>query len=155
MPTDRGFDDIFSRLDALILDVKRKAVEGAERGARVLEDDAQATNAYAGMSGATRASTVAYVATTEDDGSNRLNQAYIAAEQLLDGFKGHNGAQLLEDSGESVNADQVKIMLTVPTDYIRAMETDNGGQKAFIGDTMDSGATFVFELIADAIKDIF
>jgi hypothetical protein len=40
---------------------------------------------------------------------------------------------LLEDSGETVNADHVKIILTVPTDYIKNLETENGGQKAFLG----------------------
>jgi hypothetical protein len=155
MATDRGFEDIFAHLDALIPQIKAKAVEGAQRGATVLQEDAQATTAYFGQSGATRASTVAYVATTEDDGSSKANAALAIAEQLLDGFKGHDGAQLLEDSGESLSPDQVKIILTVPTDYIKALETDNGGQKAFLGDTLDNAAPFVLELIADSIRDLF
>lgn len=155
MANDRGFEDIFARLDALIPLIKHKAVEGATRGAAVLQDDAQATSAYYGMSGATRASTVAYVATSEDDGSSKAQAALSRATGLLSGFTGHNGAQLLEDSGASVTIDQIKIVLTVPTDYIVKLETETGGQKAFLGDTLDSAAPFVFELIADAIKDVF
>ncbi len=155
MATDRGFDDIFDRLDALIPEIKRKAAEGANRGAGLLQGDAQETNAYAGMSGATRASTVAYVATTEDDGSSKVSAALSAAQSLLDGFTAHRGVALLEDSGESLSADQVRIVLTVPTDYVRGLHVWNGGQKAFLGDALDSNAPQVFELIADAIKDIF
>ena len=155
MATDRGFDDIFSRLDALIPEVKRKAVEGARRGASLLQGDAQETNAYAGMSGATRASTVAYVATTEDDGSSKIGAALAAAESFLDGFTGHRGVAVLEDSGLSLDTDQVRIILTAPTDYIEGLHVWHGGQKAFLGDALESNAPQVFELIADAIKDIF
>jgi hypothetical protein len=155
MSSDRGFEDIYSRLDAIIPAVLHKAVEGANRGADVLQSDAQATSAYNGMSGATRASTVAYVASTEDDGSSKVNTALRAAEALLDGFTGHSGATLLEDSGETVEADHVKVVLTVPTDYIKWLEIGHGGRNAFLGDTMDNGAPKVFDKIASALKELF
>lgn len=152
---DRGFDTIFKFLDGLHDNVKRKAVEGATRGADVLEDEAKQTTAYLGMSGATRASTVAYVATTEDDGQDKVSSAYTRAQQALDGFTEHRGKALLEDSGLTPNDDQVMIVLTVPTDYIEGLETWHAGQKAFLGDTLIGNKDFVAALIADAIKDVF
>jgi hypothetical protein len=149
---DQGFDTIFNWLDTLEPKIKAAAFGGLEDAAFDMESDARQTVAYRGMSGATRASTIAYVATTENPNQGPIEIAYEIAASLLDGFTGHMGAELLEDSGVSPGSDELVVILTVPTDYIDKLEFDNGGEKAFLGDTLHAYADNLTVGAANAIK---
>lgn len=143
-------DALLAGLDTLEQRVMAGLLKGAQAGATDLQTTAQQTSAYIGQSGATRDGTVAYVATALDDGSDAFEGAYQAAAQHLAGFTGHGGNVERQSVG-TAGPDEIVIILTVPTDYIKDLETDNGGQKAFIGPTMDGGAVQVTQQIAAAV----
>ncbi len=145
-----GFDDILQRLDDIERDIRDELRIGMERGASIIESDGKATTAYKGMSGATRAGTVAYVADSQDNGLSHFGEALDAASALLSGFRGHFG-QPHEESIGSVGSDEIVIIYTVPTDYIDKIETGNGGEKAFLEDTFNVAAPQVIEEVAQAV----
>lgn len=135
----------------LIANEKAAIRPAMEAGADVIEAEAAATTAYRGMSGATRASTIAYVADSEDAGTAEIVAAYNAAAGRLQGFSGHEGQAYLADApGPGPN--QSWIVLTVPTDYIAALETENAGEKAFLADSLHGQAPQAFRAIAQTLK---
>lgn len=150
--TDQGFDTIYHWLDTLESKVKAAAFVGLEHAAFDMESDARETVAYFGMSGATRASTIAYVATAENPNQGPIQIAYEIAASHLRGFYGHEGEPWLEDSGVSPGQDELVVILTVPTDYIDDLEFDNGGEKAFLADTLHAHADDLTVGAANAIK---
>lgn len=108
------------------------------------ESEAQATTAYRGMSGATRASTVAYVATPKNNGESAFDAAYVRAVDILIPYTGHDG----QPHGEYVRLPgdhAAYVVLTVPTDYIQRLELDNAGQKAFLLDSILPAAVDALE----------
>jgi hypothetical protein len=124
---------------------------GLGAGADIIEADAAQTTAYRGMSGATRAATIAYVADTGDRGDAEILAAYNAAAGLLQGFTGHEGQPhlgLIRGPGEH----EAWIILTVPTDYILSLETENAGEKAFLADTLHQDASRAFEALVAALR---
>lgn len=124
---------------------------GLEAGADIIEPDAAQTTAYRGMSGATRASTIAYVADVSDRGDSEILGAYNAAAGLLQGFTGHEGQPhlgLVRGPGEN----EAWIILTVPTDYILSLETENAGEKAFIADTLHQDAPRAFDALVGVLR---
>ena len=124
---------------------------GMEAGADVIESAAAATTAYRGMSGATRVSTIAYVADSLSSGDAEIVGAYNAAAGRLQGFQGHEGQPYLADvSGPKAN--ESWIVLTVPTDYILGLETENAGEKAFIADTLRQHAPQAFQALVAALR---
>lgn len=92
---------------------------GLEAGADVIEPAALdgAHDVIIGMSGATFASLIAYVASMEDDGTAEIVKAYNAAAGRLQGFTGHQGKPYLADA-PGPRENEAWIVLTVPTDYI-------------------------------------
>jgi hypothetical protein len=124
---------------------------GLEGGADVIEADAAQTTAYRGMSGATRASTIAYVADVGDRGDAEILSAYNAAAGLLQGFTAHEGQPhlaLVRGPGEH----EAWIILTVPTDYILSLETESAGEKAFLADTLHQDAGQAFTVLVAALR---
>jgi hypothetical protein len=145
------FGQIERRLDELERRARAAALRGLRQAAQVMQRDAQETSAYAGMSGATRAATVAVVISAEDDGAGELQAAYNRAAEHLGGFVGHAGHPLLTPAG-SVSGDEITVVLTVPTDYIDDLETERAGEKAFLGPTMDAHRQRLAAAAAAAIR---
>jgi len=126
----------------------RPAMEAA---ADPIESTAAATTAYAGMSGATRAATIAYVADAEDTGTAEIVAAYNAAAGRLQGFQGHEGQPYLADV-PGPGPHQTWIVLTVPTDYIGDLEHDSAGEKAFLADSGFGQAPQAFQAFIAVVK---
>lgn len=126
----------------------RPAMEAA---ADPIESAAAATSAYRGMSGATRAATIAYVADGEDAGDAEIVSAYNAAAGRLQGFQGHEGQAYLAGV-PGPGPDQTWIVLTVPTDYIAALEHDDAGAKAFLADSGFQQAPAAFQAFVAVMK---
>jgi hypothetical protein len=124
---------------------------GLEAGADIIEADAAQTTAYRGMSGATRASTIAYVADVGDRGDAEILSAYNAAAGLLQGFQGHEGQPHL-GLVRGPGAHEAWIILTVPTDYILSLETEAAGEKAFLADTLHQDAPQAFNALVAALR---
>lgn len=124
---------------------------GMEAGADVIEATAAATTAYRGMSGATRASTIAYVSDQADPGDAEIVGAYNAAAGRLQGFQGHEGQPHLGGVAGPPEH-QTWIVLTVPTDYILNLETENAGEKAFLADSLHQHAPAAFGALVAVLK---
>lgn len=138
----------WQRLTRQTLDAIRP---GMEAGADLIEVQAAATTAYRGMSGATRSSTIAYVADMSDSGDSEIVAAYNTAAGLLQSFQGHEGqAQLGLIRGPGPG--QCWIVLTVPTDYILSLETELAGEKAFVADSLHDQAPQAFQTLVSALK---
>lgn len=123
---------------------------GMEAGADLIEVQAQqgAHDVIIGMSGATFASIVAYVADNDNDGTSEIVAAYNAAAGRLQNFTGHQGQPYLADV-PGPKANETWIVLTVPTDYIDRilMERDD-----FLGDAGYSAAPAAFQALLSALK---
>jgi hypothetical protein len=138
----------FRRLVSQTLDSFRPGMEAA---AAPIETAAAGTDAYAGMSGATRASTIVYVADSHDSGDAEIVSAYNAAAGRLQGFSGHEGqAHLGGVPGPGQH--EVWAVETVPTDYILGLETDNAGEKAFLADSGFQQAPQAFQAFVAVVK---
>lgn len=101
-----------------------------------------------GMSGATFASIVAYVASQADDGAAEIVAAFNAAAGRLQGFTGHEGQPYLADVPGPA-AEQAWIVLTVPTDYIDRILME---RQDFLGDAGYSAAPQAFQAFVTAVR---
>lgn len=147
-------DDMAATWRRLVTRTVAALEQGAEQGAAVIQQAMVDTDAYQGMSGATRASSIAYVATPEDLGGDEAQAAYNAAAGLLQGFSGHAGKPLLTDApGPGPGA--ILIVATVPTDYIIDMELENAGEKAFVADALQQEAPKAFDAVVRAAREVW
>lgn len=144
-------DDMTSNWRRLTAQTLAAIRPGMEAGASIIEVAAAETSAYRGMSGATRSSTIAYVADNADAGDAEIVSAYNAAAGRLTGFQGHEGQAYLADvPGPKDN--ESWIVLTVPTDYIVSLETENAGEKAFLADSLHQHAPQAFQALCAALR---
>jgi hypothetical protein len=121
-----GLDELFKRVEA-------GAARGLAAGADALEADAQGATVYRDVSGATRASTVAYVAWSQDDGSGAAAAALAAGEAK-------NPGRGVRESADIGGQDQVVVVLTAMMDYDADLETRRAGAQAFLGPALDQHA---------------
>ncbi len=149
-----GEEDITRKLLAWRDRSIRSFAVGMKDGAGAIEAEAQATTAYNGMSGATRASTICYTATEGDTATGEVQAAYNAAAGRLQNFTGHAGRPHL-GSVPGPGEDEVWDVLTVPTDYIDKLEHDKGGEKAFLWDSLYGNASRVLALVAASWRGAF
>lgn len=143
-----GFDDMIANIRLLQAHAHAGAAIGAEAGADLVEVQIADTDVYVGMSGATRASTIAYVATAANPNDIEPISAYNTAEGLLANFTGHEGRAHLEDAagpGES----ELWIVATVPTDYIIDLLVQRDD---FISDAIHGQGPAAFQGIVDGIR---
>lgn len=144
-------DDMLTNWRRLVQQQLRAIRPGMEAGADLIESAAAATTAYRGMSGATRASTIAYVADQDNAGDAEIVAAYNAAAGRLQNFQGHEGQPLLAGV-RGPSSSQTWIVLTVPTDYILDLETELAGEKAFLADSLHSQAPQVVGALVNELK---
>jgi len=125
---------------------------GMQQGAGLVQDAMVVTTAYRGMSGATRASSIAYAATEQDTNDGEPTAAANTAAGLLQGFQGHAGQAYLTDApGPGQHA--AAIIATVPTDYAIKLEQENAGEKAFIADALHQEAPAAFDAVVRATSE--
>lgn len=148
MSDPTGIDDIIARLRGLQQQVPQSLAAGADAGAALIERTMADTDVYVGMSGATRASTVAFVATPDDPGDIAPLEALATAESLLNGFTGHQGQPELNDTPGPA-AGHVWIVATVPTDYAVSIVAERGD---FIGDAVLSEGPAAAQAAFSAVK---
>jgi hypothetical protein len=143
---------LLAGLHGLLERIDQVTDTGLEEGARHLESVDRETEAYAGMSGAMRASTTAYPIGPGKDGSAEASAGFAAASAALENFKGHGGKAVRQDSGVRLAEDQKGIILTNFTDYGDILETVDAGGQAHIGPTIFSESRTVTKIVADASK---
>lgn len=144
-------DDMIANVRRLIANTEAQIRPGLRVGAALIQADMVATDAYAGMSGATRVASIAYVADEQNSGASEAQSAYNAAAGRLQGFSGHQGQPYL-GSVIGPGPHRSWIVATVPTDYILDLEQDNAGEKAFVADAVLSNAPEAFQLVVQAMR---
>lgn len=154
MSDPTGISAMIRKLRDLKIEAVTAMEQGMDAGAANIEAEAAATTAYAGMSGATRASTIAYVATEQHTGAGAAQAAYGAAAAHLTGFQGHEGQPYLGPV-PGPGPDTIQIVETVPTDYIAEIEFDNAGAKAFLADALHQQAPQAFDEVVQAVRGVF
>lgn len=144
-----SFDQVFAALDNMRTLVYQGAVAGLDQGASGLEAAAEA-NARAkinGVTGATHAGIVAYVAGEGVDSSGVIASAIAEVED-------RNPAHVLVQDVGTVGDGELAVVLTVYTDYGHILENGVAGDKAFLGPTMDEQAEQLTAAAAAGIAQV-
>lgn len=156
MPTARLTVDVSGLLKgtaALLRAIEQGVDNGLDDGARLMAQVDRDTDAYVGMSGATRASTFATRIGPDKDSSREADAAYSAAADYLAGFTGHSGKPYVGDSGIVLRPGERGIILSNGTGYAADLEIALAGQKAHLGPTVQATADQVMALVASGIKE--
>ena len=129
------FDTIFQSLGRMGQLAIQGAAAGLDDGAAALERTAQARAraVIRGQTGATFAGIVAYVTGEGISASGRLSEA-------VEAVRDHNPAHVELSQVGSLGAHELAVVLTVPTDYQRLLETGVAGDKGFLGPSLDAEA---------------
>lgn len=154
MNTRLDIDDstMLEGLTRLLSRAREAVSEGLHVAAPRVEGDLQATDAHGDQSGATRASYTAYVIGPNDTGSAEAANGYAAAVGALEGFTGHSGKPLSEDSGIELQEGEHGILLTSFTDYQDKLETSNAGERATLGPILTHSANEITSTVAAASR---
>lgn len=143
-----GFETIFAALDRIAKQLVPDAiVTGLDRAAELVTASAAATTLYGNVTGATRAGTVTYVATPDDDGSDAVAQAVRHVEAL-------NPGQSQIEPIAPLGADTYALVLTSPTTYLQDLITRRGGEQDWVGPTLEANAPRITESVAQAIGEV-
>lgn len=137
---------------ALLRAIEQGADDGLDAGAALMEQTDAQTDAYVGMSGATRRSTFATRIGPNKGSDAEADRAYSEAADVLVGFTGHSGRPFIGDSGIILADGERGIILSNGTDYADKLEVESAGLKAHIGPTVQATADQVTALVAAGIK---
>jgi hypothetical protein len=123
-------------LDKYLESAEDRARRGLQAAAHDVTTALKSTTAHGDVTGATRAGYVAYVV-----GPDLLSQA--AALQALNtsvaAVEARNPGESATAPG-SLGSDSLGMVLTSPTTYQQNLETDNAGQRAVLGPTLQAVA---------------
>ena len=126
-----------STLDSGLAGLRERVYQGAAAGlddaAQAMQATAQATTAYHGVTGATRAGTVAFVVGAGVESGGVFNEAVAAVRDA-------NPDHVDTSGGGTIGDNELAIVLTVPTDYQVKLEIENAGARAFLGDALNAHA---------------
>lgn len=125
--------------------IERAAAQGVADGLRITEGVAQDTDAYVGVTGATRAGTYTYVPGVNDERFSEAVQAVVEHNPL------HLDVQQADAPPEGV----IRGVLSTPTDYQINLERDNAGARSWIPDAIYSTAPRVMQVVVGAIREVF
>lgn len=143
--SNNGFDGILAGLEQLGRDIEAAAVRGLANGAAEIQATARASAAYTNDSGATRASTVAFVVVGGGADGTVVDAALAEAEQNRPG-----SGQAVELS--FVDRDNPRVVVTAMTNYVEPLVVKYAGQNDFLGPTMDSDAPRLMDAAFAAIE---
>lgn len=115
---------------------------GLVEGMELMEQTAKATSTYGDQTGANRAGTVGYVPGTNDE---HFAEAVAAVEQKRPG-----SSEVIEVPGDP---DGLTGLLTTPTNYARALEQSNAGERAYLEPALIQDMQRVTATIAEAIRE--
>jgi hypothetical protein len=136
--------DIFTpQAERLII---QGAVFGLTAGAAELQAADRATSAYVGVTGATRAASVCFVAGEGVESSGIFAAAVAEVES-------HNPAHV-EVNSVPIGDDELAVILTTPTDYAIHLERNYAGARAHLGPTMDAHAPSLTQHAAEGIAGV-
>jgi len=134
--------DLLAGLDRYEEDSKIKIVRGAKDVCRLATDDMRATDAHGDITGATRASYVAFPVGLGADGHEALD-SLDAVGALNPGHSAHDHESISE---------KFAVIFMSGTDYQYKLETENGGKKAVLTPTFLAYYLAVMEAIANEMR---
>lgn len=138
-------DDMIKNIRAWEQRVIQEADKGAQIGAQDLENEAKDTALYGNVSGATRASTVAFVASERDSGTDKV----LAAQSRGESFNpGQTQIEAIPGPGQGKSI----IYLTALTRYTKDLVTRRAGSQDFIGDTVYRQAASIVSTVFERVK---
>jgi hypothetical protein len=129
-------DPLLKGLDKYLEFVETRAATGLRAAAHDVTVQLKSTTAHGDVTGATRAGYVAYVV-----GADLLSQG-----QALQALNMSVAAVAARNPGESavapgvIGGESIGMILTSPTTYQQNLETDNAGQRAVLGPTLQAVA---------------
>ena len=135
-----------TRLEAELIAAARR---GMEDGAAQLQAVAVTTPAYNDDTGATRASTTAYVATSRGGGAAVIRRAAAEVRRL----RFNDGQDELIEA-EGPRGENLMIVLTVPTSYVIDLEERLAGLQAFLAPTLYSEAPRIWAGVQREIAEV-
>lgn len=142
-----GHGDLYKGFKGLEREILKAQVRAMRRGALLMARAARSTGAYQDDTGATRASTYAFV--------QNFTKADVPgdAEDIAEAINpGHGVSTIRAIYGSEEfffgEAGDPVIILSTGTDYTQFLETAAGGRNAFLGPSMDSVAPTVQQLLA-------
>lgn len=142
MPFTFNDSALLAALDALPAHMAAQAEKGLEKQSAIAEAEMQATNAHGDVTGATRASYRAFVIGGTHTGSAEAASGYSAAQAA------NPAGALSQSSGVSLGPEGRGVILTSFTDYQDKLETENAGQKAVLGPTLQQNAQAFTQAVA-------
>jgi hypothetical protein len=142
----KGWESIFNGVDALAEREEDAMLDGLNAGAVNMQATLQTTDAYENQSGATRISTVAFVAHGDDDGAEIVGEAIAQAEEL-------NPGKVV--AYEIEGASHPRVIATAFTSYTEYLETTRAAQNAFLAPAMDEQAPHLHEQAIEAMREVY
>lgn len=137
--------EFWPSLEAWAERVEQLAAAGLVDGMAIAEAEGKATDAYVGVTGATRASTTGYVPGTNDEHASGGVQAVVE----------HNPLHLdVQDAGAPPDG-VLRGVLTAFTDYQIKLERDNAGQRSWIPDAIYGTSARVMQAIVNRVREAF
>lgn len=139
--------DMFARLEQLEKEIARQAEIGLQQGASQAQASLKATNLHGDRTGATRAGYIAYVSGPNVDGADIFEQAAAAVNEK-------NPGHVERGTAGEIGGDVVLIM-TVPTNYQKYLETEAGGVRGALTAESTARARQFLDGSAEAIRKAF
>ncbi len=134
--------DFFAGLDRYQEDTKLRIVRGAQSVCRLATDDMKATGAHGDITGATRASYVAFPVGLGADGHEALD-SLDAVGALNPGHTAHEHVS---------NPAKFVVVFMSGTDYQYKLETENAGAKSVLTPTFLAYYLAITEAIANEMQ---
>ena len=127
--------------------ITRGLRDGAAQAEAILVN----THAHGDITGATRAS---YQVVADVDAVSAASSGLAAAEAALNAAgKEYHGGGALRQTVYTLKQDERGVVYRSFTDYQDKLETDNGGQKAALGPTLEETAGTITAHVASELKD--
>lgn len=149
MPITIDDSGLYRGLDAMFARILTGIEGGLADAATVAEDMMQNSPAHGDQSGASHASYRAFLIGGTHDGASAAASGYAAAAAKLQGFTGHEGRALSQDSGVRLGPDERGVMLTSYTDYQDKLEASD---KAVLGPTLQQTALLMTQFAAEGSR---
>lgn len=145
--------DLLARLDELMRRIPQGAEDGLAAFAPSAQAQLQATTAHGDVTGATRASYRVFLVGGVHTGAAEAASGYEAAKAQIEAYPKRAGGEALSQAVDvALGPDERGLIYTAYTDYQDKLETENAGQKATLGPTLQATAQDATRAAADGIR---
>lgn len=157
----KGLEEIERNLDSLVAEIPLAAEQGLQPAVTALMQAAEDSRLYNNRSGATRGSTIAYVAgsTGESGGVSAaaaVGDALITAYFAFTGYRPRAIDRVVIESVEPLGGpDSSHVILTALMEYDEFLFTVNGGAKNALGEALTARGPALAAAAFAGISELF